>query len=41
VVSFPQQDLHLRSIDDSFADVLGAKRGGRGDESAPPGTDRG
>ncbi|WP_209061043.1 mechanosensitive ion channel domain-containing protein [Endozoicomonas sp. G2_2] len=30
VVSFPQQDLHLRSIDESFGEVLGAKRNARG-----------
>ncbi|MES1929701.1 mechanosensitive ion channel MscS [Salinisphaera dokdonensis CL-ES53] len=42
VVSFPQQDLHLRSIDDSFGDVLGAKResgqGGGGDTGGSPET---
>lgn len=39
VVAFPQQDLHLRSIDDSFADVLGTKRGDRRDESSRKTTD--
>lgn len=34
VVSFPQQDLHLRSIDDSFADVLGARKRDRDDDGA-------
>lgn len=41
VVSFPQQDLHLRSIDDSFGEVLGGRGDDRRGRNADKGRDRG